>query len=162
MDFTEIPTFVAIVESALTKSLIDVSHLELDHICYRVKTIDEYNLEKNYLSQVGLLLNEVEIGGRPIATYKLQSPILAGSRPISVIELPSPKPGSPYETGFEHVEYVTHMPLEKFILEYPQVDWDLRAFHKKTNRDVSVQFTNFAVKFHEKRLEDVIKYEQTV
>ncbi|MBV5336219.1 VOC family protein, partial [bacterium] len=54
---------------------------------------------------------ESDIGGRPIATFKLTTPIEVrsrdgGTRFVDVVEIPSPKDGSPYGAGLEHVEFV--------------------------------------------------------
>ncbi|KAJ3238971.1 hypothetical protein HDU81_006786 [Chytriomyces hyalinus] len=95
----------------------------LDHICLRVGSADEYPLFKQSLETLGaVLLTEHPVGGRPIATYKLseehaihvEDPLWPGDagefgsvpkvRSIRVLELPSPKPGRFYATGWEHVE----------------------------------------------------------
>lgn len=97
------------------------------------------------------------IGGRPIATFQLDTPIRYQSREISLIELPSPKPGSPYTTGWEHAEFVIDTDFDQFIERYPSIDWDMRAYHKAINPDISIQFEDStSIKFHRQSLDYVI------
>ncbi|KAJ3017164.1 UNVERIFIED_CONTAM: hypothetical protein HDU68_011820 [Siphonaria sp. JEL0065] len=98
--------------------------LPMDHLCLRVSTIHEYSAWKAFFSTTinASLLTESLIAGRPIATYKLQEKDAVvipdphwkgeqrfgetpGTRKVTVIELPSPKEGSDYETGWEHAEF---------------------------------------------------------
>jgi len=86
----------------LSEKKIAVSNFELDHICYRVETEERYQALKIALSNLGELLTESQIGGRVIASIKLNDPIIYKNRKIEVVELPAPKQGSFYKEGFEH------------------------------------------------------------
>ncbi|KAJ3063854.1 hypothetical protein HDU98_000377 [Podochytrium sp. JEL0797] len=103
----------------------NLGNCPMDHICLRVGTTAEYEQWKHFLSNhlEAELLIESLIAGRPIATFKLQEKDAItvvdnqwtaavpefgsrkGFRSIRVIELPSPKPGSYYPTGWEHAEF---------------------------------------------------------
>ena len=159
----------------LTESNIDVSHLELDHICYRVPTTDLYEQHKRQFIQHGVLLSEAHIAGRPIATYKLKTPIIYQEitpltnntsqlleRQIYLIELPAPKEPNSYSQGFEHAEFVLTEPFASFIAKHPAVKFNTNAMTKKHNPDISLKFPTCSIKFHLQSLEDVIKYEQAV
>jgi predicted metalloenzyme YecM len=74
------------------------------------------------------------------------------------LELPSPKKGSEYSEGFEHVEFVIDEPFEAFIKRYPKTLFDKKGQFKKVNADLRIQFENCSVKFHHHSLEYVIKY----
>jgi predicted metalloenzyme YecM len=139
---------------------IDVSNYELDHICYRVETITRYNELKLFLSNFGSLLTETEIGGRLISTFKLTSPILFENRKIYCLELPSPKFGSRYKEGFEHIEFVISESFEKFMNKYSRINFNTRALSKSINKDISIKYIDCSIKFHHNTLEYVIKYEQ--
>jgi predicted metalloenzyme YecM len=104
-------------------------------------------------------------------------------RSISVLEIPSPKEGSPYPRGLEHVEFAiglensdaspitpindaTHQyRLQTLMEEHPEIkSWNVKAKRKKINPDVSLKielptFGNCSVKFHLLPLESVIEYE---
>ncbi|MFA6548168.1 MAG: VOC family protein [Candidatus Magasanikbacteria bacterium] len=98
--------FLEKIFQLLEKDGIDVSEYELDHICYRVEINERYNQLKNKFSQLGNLINEEEIGGRPISTFRLNQPIEFAERKINCLELPSPKMNSFYSEGYEHIEFI--------------------------------------------------------
>lgn len=77
---------------------------QIDHICYRVETADQYESTKALLLGFGCLLTESLVGGRPISIIQLTTPIQHGGFTIPFIELPSPKEGSHYNGGLEHAE----------------------------------------------------------
>ncbi|KAJ3179510.1 hypothetical protein HDU85_004783 [Gaertneriomyces sp. JEL0708] len=170
--------FVQEVIATLASHHIPV-HYKIDHVCYRTSSPNEYSNLKALLSTFGDLLIESEIGGRDISTYKLRDDVAirvpgreAGrDRVIDVLELPAPKPGRNYQSGWEHVELVVDdMSLEEFMAEVdksrtelgsPPLDWDLSGIHKPLNRDVRLVFeAGFSVKFHEQTLEEVIAFEK--
>lgn len=139
---------------------IDVSGLEMDHICFRVEHTEQYDALKSFLVRHSVLLVEHEINGRFIASYRLLEPIIIGAFSIEVLELPAPKKGSPYPMGYEHVEFVTDRSLENFLSKYPNLKWDLSGMNKQTNRDIRLRFdSGFSVKFHEQSLEKVVQAE---
>ena len=78
---------------------------EIDHLCYRVANLDRYETKKTELAQLGYLLSEAQVNGRPIATYKLKKPLeWSHGKYISLVELPAPKPGKNYSEGLEHFD----------------------------------------------------------
>ena len=103
--YTHAPPFIQKVKSLLAAQypLLPFAALSIDHICYRVESMKDYTRLKTALSAFSTLLIESIVGGRQISTFKLHTPILDG---IDVLELPSPKAGSIYVSGFEHVEFV--------------------------------------------------------
>ena len=134
---------------------------QLDHACYRVSDLTSYEAYKKVFSTCGHLLSEAYINGRPIATYKLNQSITLDQRfKIDVIELPAPKPGSSYDEGFEHIEAVTTLSLEKLIAKHSKHTFHTGNMHAEINRDISLRFGGGLVKFHESSLEDVIAQEK--
>jgi predicted metalloenzyme YecM len=195
----QVPRFLQTVTDALLiKYQIDVSTLHADHVCWRTDSLSEYRrlvdallAAPNSRSRRSRscrrhfeLLIESEIGGRPIATFQLATPILSTQHQVQVIEIPSPKEGSPYSKGLEHVEFVissgdrpcttspwndeTHQRvLENFRRKHPHVYWNTKAVTKDINPDLSVKFTvadfgNCSVKFHLMPLAEVIAAEKKV
>ncbi len=96
------------------------------------------------------LLVASDIGGRWIATLRFAVPIEVGphhggsgsdQRIIEVIEIPSPKDGSPYPAGLEHVEVVIfdgshkspmnsdvhQSALGSWMVMHPCVRWSIKA-----------------------------------
>ncbi len=180
---TTVPNFLVDVATTLqTACNIDVSDLQADHVCWRTETDFEYNdLVKALLADPDhfSLLIESEIGGRPIATFQIATPILSAKHQIGVVEIPSPKEGSPYKRGLEHVEFVigcgtitspwnddTHQcHLVEFQKKYPNVTWNTKAMNKQVNPDISVKLKTShygicSAKFHLMPLCDVIAAEK--
>lgn len=150
--------FLDRVFAALAQDAIDVSQYELDHICYRVASPGRYEELRAALLPLGELLTEKLINGRPIASFKLHSPLVYQDRKIDGLELPSPKPGSPYPEGYEHVEFVVPEGLEAFQKRYAHLSFDTKGLHKSINADLRRAYEGFSVKFHEQSLEYVIRY----
>ena len=163
-----VATFLNTIFRQLQAKGVDVSGYFCDHMCYRVATVEEYKSLKDQLATVADLLREEMIGGRPIATYKLQVPIgydggpfADGNRSIPLLELPSPKPGSSYASGLEHVEFVIPDSLDKFTASYPDFAWDMKGAQKALNADVRLALAgDISVKFHNQSLEEVVEYEK--
>jgi predicted metalloenzyme YecM len=80
--------------------------LEMDHVCFRCSTRDEYLDVKRRLAPFGTPLEEGMIGGRPILIFLLEEPIVFRGWRISCLEIPCPKPGRSHSHGLEHVEFV--------------------------------------------------------
>ncbi len=139
---------------------LNVEKYELDHLCYRVASADEYTEKKKALSSFGELLIESMVNGRMISTFKLHEPIVYKNRKIALLELPSPKPNHSYKSGLEHVEFVTKEPLQKIIDRYPQYSFEAFGIHKKINADITLKLGDYCIRFHNQSLEDVIKLEK--
>jgi len=137
-----------------------VEKLELDHICYRVGTMEEYKKKKEELAAFGELLVESMVNGRLISTYKLFEPIIFNNRKIFLIELPQPKNSFTYKTGLEHAEFVTREPLQKIVNRYPQFAFETFGINKKINADITLKLGDYCIRFHNQSLEDVIKIEK--
>ena len=137
---------------------LDVAGCELDHLCYRVETPERYAVLKAELAGLGELLSEKEIGGRPIATFELADPIRFGDRRIPCLELPAPKPGSPYPEGYEHAEFVIDRPFDDFMRSFPHLKFDTKGMHKGVNPEIRLIYEGFSVKFHHHSLAYVIRY----
>ena len=87
----------------------------------------------------------------------MSEPLIYKNRKIWVLELPSPKAGSSYSEGFEHVEFVVKESLDVFVQTHKHLLFDTKGFFKKVNRDVRRQYACGSVKFHEHSLEYVIR-----
>jgi predicted metalloenzyme YecM len=153
---------------------ISMEDFEIDHVCYRTSTKEEYKSTISRLCEAGggQVLVEGLIGGRPIAIVKLSSPIVVRRWSIPCVEVPCPKFGRPYASGLEHIELVIGGPdsspldsrqaLEEFALRHPSVEFDRRAIDKHINADISLSLPGeeFSVKFHLCSLERVVELEK--
>lgn len=137
---------------------IDVSKYQLDHLCYRVETAERYYELKELFLTEWQLLTENEINGRPICSFKLKNPIIYEGREVSVLELPYPKDGSPYQEWLEHVEFVIDKSFEDFMNRYPHISFDTKAIKKEINPDIGIQHKGVRIKFHHNSLEYVVTH----
>lgn len=146
--------------SKLEEIDLDVESYELDHICYRVQSMDEYKIKKSELAHFGELLIESMVNGRLISTFKFHEPIVFRKRKIYLIELPAPKANHSYASGLEHVEFVTKLPLQKIVDKYPQYSFEVFGIHKKINADITLKLGEYCIRFHNHSLEEVINQEK--
>lgn len=141
----------------LDNDKINILNLELDHICYRVSTIEKYEYITKKLLAYWKLLSEETINWRNISTFKLFDPIEYRWRKIYVLEIPSPKKWSFYSEWYEHIEFVIDNTFSNFISIYPDIEFITKDIEKKHNPDIKIQYNNCSVKFHNCSLEYKIK-----
>lgn len=158
--------FLDAVFSDLESMKIDVSTYELDHMCYRVVTEEQYIQTNEALAEISVLLSTVILGGRKISTYKLNEPVIYKDRSIALIELPEFKKASKnsYPLGLEHVEFAIgkNADLEAFAASYPHISFDKSEIVKTNNPAIRIMLPNGhgSVKFHHLPLEEVIRLEK--
>lgn len=156
----DVQTFLSLIFSEMQRHGIDVTNYQLDHLCYRVATIDLYQEKNQELAGKADLLSEALIGGRPIASWLLREPIVFQNRCIHVIEVPAPKPGTAPETGWEHVEFVIPEGFAAFLQNHAHLPFDTSGLHKAHNPEVALKLGPLQVKFHLLSLQDAIRREK--
>lgn len=162
-DFT---TFLDNVFSDLEALKIDVSQYELDHMCYRVVTEEQYEATAQALGKISELLSTVVLGGRKVSTYKLHEPVVYKNRSIALIELPEFKKASKnsYPLGLEHVEFAIgeSADLSALAHAHPHVAFETDEMKKTHNPAIRIMLPNGhgSVKFHHLPLEEVIRREK--
>jgi predicted metalloenzyme YecM len=136
--------------------------VQCDTVCYRVETNERYGEVKQGLVRAAILLNEVEINGRLIASFALNEPLSAGGQhAISYIELPQPKPGSHYEEGIDHVQFVTRLPLSHFQDKYRSIPFDEKGLANQLNPLLKLAGEDISIKFHDKHMGAVVAFESS-
>lgn len=144
----------------LEKLRMDVSPYELDHICYRVDSMERYEKQKSELMNWGRLLTEADVNGRPIASFQLHKPLEFRGRKILVLELPAPKHGKNAIEGLEHIEFAVGEDFEKLTLRYPHLAWIKSGAQKSLNPELQITLEpHLTVKFHPLPLSKVIEIE---
>lgn len=138
---------------------ISISNLKADHLCFRVETIEQYDVYKRFLSKEGLLLTESVVNGRPIATFSLFVPFTIDKQKIDLVELPSPKRGTGYKVGFEHAEFVINESFDSFIRRHPGSDFTVSG-NKNLNPELCLKTKQGQVKFHHLSLDRIIEIEE--
>lgn len=134
-------------------------HWDIDHLCYRVETLDRYRTLKQELSVFAFMLTESSVNGRPIATYKLHRPIQFFSYRIDIVELPAPKLGKIVTEGFEHIEVVCDVPFAEIAGKYAHLNLDFSGLKKDFNQELEISLGERNLKFHPLSLESVVRLE---
>lgn len=151
--------FLTTLVSDLRFSGVPVEQYLCDHLCFRVQTQAEYDSYKASLLSESTLLTETQVNGRPICTFRLHSPFKTQSHVVELLELPAPKLGTIYYTGFEHAEFVVKECFDSFSSRYPHLRFT-RAGCQTVNPELSLCFGERQAKFHHLSLERVIEIEQ--
>ncbi len=117
---------------------------------------------KAEFDKLGKLLTEAMVNGRAISTFLLREPFQTKDHKVFLLELPSPKIGSSYETGFEHAEFVVRESFETFSSRFP----DLRFYeggNQTLNPELCLKLSHGKqAKFHHLSLARVIELEEAV
>jgi predicted adenylyl cyclase CyaB len=133
---------------------------EADHVCFRVETEQQYDEFTQKFSIIGNALISSEVGGRQITSFKLHEPLVFQNKKIWIVELPAPKVHSPYQLGFEHIEFLISESFPDFIKRFNSIDFDLSGVTKKHNPELRVKLPgNLSLKFHHHSLEELIMRE---
>lgn len=154
-------TFLKNLFSELNAARIEIkNHWDIDHLCYRSDTEENYTLLKKSFAAFSELLIESMVGGRLIATYKLHRPVKFNDYRIDVVELPAPKKGKTVALGFEHVEVVCDIPFSELKEKYSHLNLDLGGLQKNFNREFEIILGTRNLKFHHSSLASVINIEK--
>lgn len=133
--------------------------VQIDHMCYRTISSENYEDKKIELESVAKLLGETLINGRPISTFRLNKPVIHSPWRIDAIELPAPKAGSEHQEGLEHVEFVLFDDILTFLKKYEGKPFELRAAERGINPEIGLQLGELSVKFHLLNLPTVVYLE---
>lgn len=134
---------------------------KVDHICYRVGSLESYEFWKAKLSPFSKVLSEAMVNGRPITTLQLNEPIaVSESLAINLLELPAPKSSTHYNEGFEHIECVIQESLKEFQGRFSAIDFKTNNIDAILNADISCRFGDGVVKFHNQCLSEIIQFEK--
>jgi len=155
--------FIQNISDGLERSGIMRSELTMmDHICYRVETIERYREMLSALEQYATMIGENVVNGRPIATFELDSYIHVDDWVVPYIELPAPKDGSFYKEGLEHAELVVAGSLGRFLEYHSDLAFGGGGMNKLINPEASLKTDGFSVKFHEQQLGAVVRIEKAL
>jgi predicted metalloenzyme YecM len=133
--------------------------IQIDHMCYRTISIDNYKQKKTELKQVGKLLGETMVNNRPISTFRLKIPVIFPPWRIDAIELPAPKEGFSHSEGLEHVEFVLFDDIPTFLKKYKGKPFEMRAADRGINPEIGLKLGDYSVKFHLLNLPTVVYLE---
>lgn len=152
--------FLQKLETLLVENKVIIeSHWDIDHLCYRVGSLEKYEVLKKEFTSFSTLLIESPVNGRMISTFKLHQPVRYKNWRIDVVELPAPKAGKTTIEGFEHVEVVSDLSFDELQKKYSHIKLDKGGLAKKWNQELELCFGDINLKFHPLSLESVINLE---
>jgi predicted metalloenzyme YecM len=134
--------------------------VQMDHMCYRVPSLERYEAKKQEFSAVGKLLGVNQVNGRPIATFRLHHPVRYENWRIDAIELPAPKEGVATSEGLEHVEMVLFDDMDYFLKMHADKQFKMDSADRGINPEVGFKLpSGYTVKFHLLNLPTVVYLE---
>lgn len=155
--------FIAEITSGLVRLGVERKEVSMmDHICYRVETMERYEELRGRLKHHGVLLGENMVNGRLIATFELDTYIEASGWIVPYLELPAPKEGSSYKEGLEHAEFVVIGSLSRFMDRHKNLLFSPGGLTKTINPEAGVKAEGISVKFHEQQLGAVVRIERNL
>lgn len=135
--------------------------VQMDHMCYRVPSLERYKAKKKELANVGKLLGENQVNGRPIATFRLYEAAKVNGWRVDALELPAPKADAPTREGLEHVEFVLYDDIASFLTKYSDKQFNMNAADRGVNPEIGYRLpSGRGVKFHLLNLPTVIYLEE--
>ena len=153
--------FIEDIDAGLRSAGIDRAELSMmDHICYRVETTERYFQMLTRCAEIGTLLGETDVNGRPIATFELNEYLEAAEWVVPYLELPAPKEGSLYGEGLEHAELVVIGGLDRFKMKHAKLTFKEAGMGKSINPELGLKIGDLSVKFHEQQLGSVVRIEK--
>ena len=154
------PDFLSELLDRVTTAGFDLTDfVQIDHMCYRTVSKNNYSQKKLELQSVATLLGETMVNGRPISTFRLHKPVIHSPWRIDAIELPAPKEGKDFQEGLEHIEFVLFDDIPTFLAKYKGKSFDMRAADRGINPEIGLQLGNYSVKFHLLNLPTVVYLE---
>jgi predicted metalloenzyme YecM len=133
--------------------------VQIDHMCYRTTSTENYTKKKTELETVAELLGETMINSRPISTFRLYKPVIHKPWRIDAVELPAPKTGEEHTEGLEHIEFVLYDDIPDFLKKYNGKPFEMRAADRGINPEIGLQLGEYSVKFHLLNLPTVVYLE---
>ena len=133
--------------------------VQIDHMCYRTTSLENYNQKKDELSEVARLLGETMVNSRPIATFRLNEPVQHDNWRIDAVELPAPKEGAAHKDGLEHIEFVLYDDISTFLEKYKGKPFEMRVADRGINPGIGLKVGDLTIKFHLLNLPTVVYLE---
>lgn len=107
--------FMITLDKRLLKADCNISNYIIDHVCFRVNDMENYNKYKNIFKELSLLVSNKIFHDIEFQISVLKEPLVYKDIKISVIELSEPGGLRDFQTGFEHIEFLTKKGIEDLV-----------------------------------------------
>ena len=112
---TEFEDFMKVLEGHSQSLPFAFSKFPIDHACYRMATQKDY---KEICTEFEKLSSEIVNAphhNRKFHIFVLREPITYKGTKVSCIEVSEPGGSDNYPTGFQHIEFLTNLDLQKVV-----------------------------------------------
>lgn len=151
-------TLVRRLVNAAEASGIVLSGLPIDHIGYRASSGEDYEAKKRNLMAQSQAYLETKPHGRLNTKCRLKESATVDGFSFDLIEVASPKEGTPFSGVLDHIEFVVPENFIEFVERYTAI-WSGSEDNGPFNRTVFIATSFGYVKFHERSLDEVIRLE---
>lgn len=110
--YTLFPVFMADMVERLTPLGLTIDQYPLDHVCFRVFTLPEFEAYRDHLTSLSVLYTTKFFHDRYFHTFVLKNPLTYNSIATPYLEFSQPGGSDAYSTGFQHLEWHTNTPLQ--------------------------------------------------
>lgn len=160
--FSDLELFLDEIFKKINNAGISTEFLKIDHVGYQSSTLADLEIRKRELEKEGTKILESIVGDKRVVIFSLRKSIVCRNQTISVVEIVLSLKDPLARSGWEHVEIVPEVELEKFINKYPTVSWDTRAIDRdiypmlvlKLDDHTRVKFPRYPVLVEAKRIKN--------
>jgi len=111
----EFEIFMQVLEERLHTLGIVFSDYPIDHVCYRVANISEFeNLQQKFM-QASLLCTKKFFHERTFLLFVLRKPFVYKEFAIPYLEFAQPGGSDSYARGFQHIEFHTNKHIKALV-----------------------------------------------
>lgn len=138
---------------------IDLSALQLDHVCWRCPTADSYLAAFRAATEGGFAhLETSPVSGRPVSIFCFPDAIYRREHhPVQLLEITAPKPGQTFPEGYEHLAFVYQDSLGQLVGQHGNLAWDTERIDCDRNPFVAIALEGISVEFHLLDLQAVLQ-----
>ena len=140
----EFETFMSDFESKLTGVGLSLDKYPIDHICFRVSEIKNYEHFLKVFTKMSKLYASRIHNGRKFTIFLLKTPLTYKEFKINVLEYSEPGGSDNYDQGFQHIEFLSKDKMPKLesdssiISEDAYVKWPDKIVAKLTSEPILI------------------------
>lgn len=107
----EFVVFMKDHESRLLKIGISLTDYPIDHACYRVSTLADFERLFKEFGKISVLYTTKIFHERKFCMFVLRQPLTYKSFSVSYLEFAQPGGSDDYDRGFQHIEFITNVKI---------------------------------------------------
>jgi predicted metalloenzyme YecM len=112
---TDYEAFMKVLEDHAASLPFSFSEYPIDHACYRMATQKDYEEICAEFKNLSSEIVNAPHHGRNFHIFVLSKPLTYKNTKVSCIEVSEPGGSDNYPTGFQHIEFLTKLDLQKAV-----------------------------------------------